>query len=345
MHNKLLSICILRLSAIGDVCHTLAVIQAIQRKYPSAEITWIIGKTEVYLMKDIPNVHLIPYDKKTGWKGIFTLWRELSHKRFDFLLNLQTAFRASILSLGIKAKKKIGFNQDRAREMQWLFTNQKVEMADSPHVLDGQMMFAKAIGVTDLSAQWNLPISEQDLVYANQFIDPNKKNVLIAPCSSKKEKDWLPERYAEIANWLMEQGFNVLIAGSPATYEMETANQIQQLAPQSVNIAGKTTLKQLAGVIREVDLVISSDSGPAHISTTQHTPVIGLYAIHNPRRTGPYNDLDKVVSVYDEAILQSYGKPWQQLAWATKAKGKNWMEKITVESVKQKVVETLKITL
>lgn len=75
MHNKLLSICILRLSAIGDVCHTLAVIQAIQRKYPSAEITWIIGKTEAYLMKDIPNVHLIPYDKKIGWKGIFTLWQ------------------------------------------------------------------------------------------------------------------------------------------------------------------------------------------------------------------------------------------------------------------------------
>ena len=345
MLSKPLSICILRLSAIGDVCHTLAVIQAIQRKYPTAEITWIIGKTEAALMKDIPNVRLIPYDKKTGWKGIFTLWRELSHKRFDFLLNLQTAFRASILSLGIKARQKIGFNQDRAREAQWLFTNQKVEMTDSPHVLDGQMMFAKAIGVTDLSAQWNLPINEQDLVYAKQFIDPNKKNVLIAPCSSKKEKDWLPQRYAEMANWLIEQGVNVLIAGSPSEYEMDTANQIQQLAPQSVNIAGKTTLKQLAGVIREVDLVISSDSGPAHIATTQHTPVIGLYAIHNPRRTGPYNDLDKVVSVYDEAILQSYGKPWQQLAWATKAKGKNWMEKITVESVKQKVVETLKITL
>ncbi|HGO5814942.1 TPA: glycosyltransferase family 9 protein [Mannheimia haemolytica] len=345
MKTQTLSICILRLSAIGDVCHTLAVIQAIQRQYPTAEITWIIGKTEAALVKDIPNVRLIPYDKKTGWKSIFTLWRELSHKRFDFLLNLQTAFRASILSLGVKAEKKIGFNQDRAREAQWLFTNQKVEMTDSPHVLDGQMMFAKAIGVTDLSAQWNLPINEQDLVYAKQFIDPNKKNVLIAPCSSKKEKDWLPERYAEMANWLVEQGLNVLIAGSPSEYEMDTANQIQQLAPQSVNIAGKTTLKQLAGVIREVDLVISSDSGPAHIATTQHTPVIGLYAIHNPRRTGPYNDLDKVVSVYDEAILQSYGKPWQQLAWATKATGKNWMEKITVESVKQKVVETLKITL
>ncbi|QIM66069.1 glycosyl transferase [Mannheimia granulomatis] len=345
MNSKPLSICILRLSAIGDVCHTLAVIQAIQRHYPTAEISWIIGKTEAVLMKDIPNVTLIPYDKKTGWKGIFTLWKQLSYKRFDFLLNLQTAFRASILSLGIKAKKKIGFNKDRAREGQWLFTNQKVEITDSPHVLDGQMMFAKAIGVTDLSAKWYLPVSEQDKEYATQFVDIKRKNVLISPCSSKKEKDWLPERYAEIANWLIEQNINVIIAGSPSIYEMETAAKIQKLAPKCENISGKTTLKQLTAAIRQVDLVISSDSAAAHIATTQQTPVIGLYAIHNPRRTGPYQDLDRVVSVYDEAILQSYGKPWQQLAWATKAKGKDWMEKITVETVKEKIVETLKIKL
>ncbi|QLB17775.1 glycosyl transferase [Mannheimia varigena] len=345
MPNKPLSICILRLSAIGDVCHTLAVVQAIQRHYPSAEITWIIGKTEAALMKDIPNVQLIPFDKKLGWKEIFTVWSRLSHKRFDFLLNLQTAFRASMLSLGIKANKKIGFNKDRAREMQWLFTNQKVEIINSPHVLDGQMMFAKAIGVTDLSAKWYLPVNDEDLDYGRQFIDFNRKNVLIAPCSSKKEKDWLPERYAEIANWLSEQNINILIAGSSSQYEMETANKIQQLAPKCVNIAGKTSLKQLAGIVRQVDLVISSDSGPAHIATTQNTPVIGLYAIHNPRRTGPYQDLDKVVSVYDEAILQSYAKSWQELAWATKAKGKDWMEKISVDMVKQKIVETLKIKL
>lgn len=345
MATQSLSICVLRLSAIGDVCHTLAVIQAIQRHYQNAEISWIIGKTEASLMQHIPNVTLIPYDKKTGWKGIITLWKTLSHKRFDFFLNLQTAFRASILSLGIKSDTKIGFNRDRAREAQWLFTNQKIEMTDSPHVLDGQMMFAKAIGVTDLSVQWYLPINELDVKYANQWIDSNRKNVVIAPCSSKKEKDWLPDRYAELANWLIKQDINVIIAGSPSDYEMATAQYIHSLAPNCQNITGKTTLKQLAAVIQQADLVISSDSGPAHISTTQYTPVIGLYAIHNPRRTGPYLDLDKVVSVYDEAILQSYGKVWQQLPWATKAKGKNWMEKITVNAVKQKIVETLKIKL
>lgn len=343
MTTSPLSICILRLSAIGDVCHTLAVVQAIQRHYPNAEITWIIGKTEAALMAGIPNVTLVPYDKKTGWKGVFALWKQLADKRFDYLLNLQTAFRASMLSLGVKAKTKIGFNRDRAREGQWLFTNQKVEMAASPHVLDGQMLFAKAIGVQDLSVSWNLPVAEQDLAFSAQFLDRSRRNVLIAPCSSKKEKDWLPERYAELARFLDGKNINVLIAGSPSPYEMQTAAKIAELAPNCRNLAGKTNLKQLTALIKQVDLVISSDSGPAHIATTQNTPIIGLYAVHNPRRTGPYRDLDKVVSVYDEAVLVAYGKSWEQLPWATKAKGENLMAGISVEAVKQKVVETLQI--
>lgn len=339
-----MKICVLRLSAIGDVCHTLAVVQAIQRHYPQAEITWIVGKTEANLLAGIPNVELITYDKKSGWKGIFTLWQKLRHKRFDFLLNLQTALRASVLSLGIKAKTKIGFNRDRAREGQWLFTNAKVEQTSSPHILDGQMMFAKAIGVQDLTPQWNLPVSQADLDYAAQFIDFSKKNVLIAPCSSKKAKDWSPENYVQVANFAAEQNINVIICGSPSVYEMETAAKIQQLAPNCCNVTGKTNLKQLTALIKQVDLVLSSDSGPAHIATTQQTAVIGLYAIHNPRRTGPYNDLDKVISVYDQAILEQYGKSWEQLPWATRAKGEELMQRISVEQVQQKVLETLQLS-
>ena len=341
-----LSLCILRLSAIGDVCHTLAVVQAIQRQYPDAEITWIIGKTEAMLMQDLPNVKLVPFDKKSGWKGIFTIWKQLAHKRFDFLLNMQTAFRASILSLGIKADKKIGFNKDRAREMQWLITHQKVEQTTSPHVLDGQMMFAKAIGVTDLTPKWQLPIPTETVEKAKQWLDPMRKNVVISPCSSKAEKDWLIERYADIANWLIAQNINVILVGSPAKREQEMTAYIQHLAPNVQNLVGKTSLKELAALLKLVDLVISPDTGSAHIASIQGTPVIGLYAIHNPRRTAPYNAQQNVISVYDEAVQDYYGKSWQALPWVTKAKsktGENLMARISVESVKQKVVEILAI--
>lgn len=343
-----LSICILRLSAIGDVCHTLAVVQAIQRQYPDAEITWIIGKTEANLMQGLANVTLVPYDKKNGWKEIFTIWKKLAHKRFDFLLNMQTAFRASLLSIGIKAKQKVGFNRDRARELQWLFTNEKVDTTASPHVLDGQMMFAKAVGVTDLTAHWRLPISAEDRAYSQQFLDENRKNVVISPCSSKAEKDWLPERYAELAKWLSAQNVNVILVGSPAKNELKMTAYIAEQAPQCTNLAGKTTLKQLAALLDKADLVISPDTGAAHIASIQGTPVIGLYAIHNPRRTAPYNDQQNVISVYDEAVKEYYGKSWEQLPWATKARSKNdekLMARISVEQVKKKVVDILGVNL
>lgn len=335
------TICILRLSAIGDVCHTLAVVRAIQRQYPQADITWVIGQTEAMLMAGLENVRLVPYDKKSGWKGILSLWRQLRQCKFDVLLNMQTAFRASILSLGISAKCKLGFNDERAREGQRFFINAQIAAPQGHHVLDGQMMFAKAIGVKDVSLVWDLPLSERDFSAIVPFIDQTKPNLLIAPCSSKKEKDWAIEKYGEIARFALEKDANVILCGSSSQYEQTVTNAIQQLAPQCLNLVGKTTLKQLAALINKVDLVLSSDSGPAHIATTQGTPVIGLYAIHNPRRTGPYCDLDKVISVYDEAIVQQYGKSWEQLPWATKVKGSNLMDRISTETVKQKILQLL----
>ncbi len=339
--NSSLSICILRLSAIGDICHTVAAVQAIQRQYPEYKITWIIGKTEFNLVKYIPNVEFILFDKKNKYKEILYIWKLLKNRKFDFLLNMQTAFRASVLSLGIKAKHKVGFNKERSREAQFLFTNLKINPTASLHVLDHQMMFAEILGVKDLKPKWDLNIPKSE--FSTQFIDKKKKNIVIAPCSSNIKRDWPIQNYIKITQFLIENNINVIICGSPAPNEIQVAEQIQNSVPECKNIAGKTSLTELAALISQADFVISSDSGPAHIATTQYTPILGLYAVQNPKRTGPYNDLDKVISIYDEAILESYGKPWQALPWATKAKGKDLMNKITVERVIQEIIKLLKI--
>ena len=94
-------------------------------------------------------------------------------------------------------------------------------------------------------------------------------------------------------------------------------------------------------LLKHAHLVIAPDTGPAHMATTVGTPVVGLYAHSNPRRTGPYNDLDRVVSVYDECVEKQKGKPWDALPWGARAKGSQLMEKITVDMVKQKVAPFL----
>ena len=328
------SLCILRLSAIGDVCHALAAVQQIQQYYPDCKISWIIGKTERALFANVPNIEFIVYDKKTGWAGVWALWKQLKNRRFDALLNMQTALRASILSLGIKAKYKIGFGQQRAREMQWLFTNQRVQDPQNPHVLDGFLAFAQAIGVPIQSPSWALPVSEADLTKARQFIDPSRKNFLISPCSSKAEKDWLPERYAQVANIAHAQGVNVILSASPAAKERAMVEKIKALCDFApTDAAGQLNLTELTALISLVDLVLSPDSGPAHIATTQGTPVVGLYAYHNPLRTGPYCNLANVVSVYEQNAQAEFGKSSRELPWATKLQGKNLMAQISVDDV------------
>ncbi|QDJ13726.1 ADP-heptose--LPS heptosyltransferase I [Mergibacter septicus] len=336
------SICILRLSAIGDVCHVLAVVEQIKTAWPQTQITWIIGKTEYQLMQNVSGIHFVIYDKKSGWKGIWRIWQQLRSQNFDALLNMQTAFRASMLSIGIKAQYKIGFGKQRAREGQWLFTNRKIEDPLAPHVLDGFFAFLAVLGIPATPPQWHLNPSQQDRQYVQQWRQPNQKNLLICPCSSKSSKDWTVEGYAEVARDAVTQGHHVILAGAPTEREIKIAQQIMQKSGVKItNCVGKTTLLQLYALIEQVDLVLTPDSAAAHLATAAKTPVIGLYAIHNPLRTGPYNDLDNVISVYEQNIQQQYAKPSNQLAWGIRAKGSNLMQQISSEQVIKKVRKLL----
>ena len=121
----------------------------------------------------------------------------------------------------------------------------------------------------------------------------NKKTLVISPATSKDSRNWLVERYAAVANYAVEQGLQVILCGSPAPREKALAQQIQETASSElINLVGKTSLKQLTAVLRHASVVLAPDSGPAHLATTQSTPVVGLYAHSDPRRTGPYNSLE-----------------------------------------------------
>lgn len=339
-------ICILRLSAIGDVCHTLALGQAILREFPKAEITWIIGKTEFEVFKNIKNINFITFDKTKGLKEIFRIWQALKTVQFDALLHLQTAIRASVLSLGIKAKRKIGFDLAKSKEGQRFFINEMIEPSDKVHIVDVMMQFAKNLGVKDLTPTWHLPLDTLALQNIAQFIKPNCKNILICPCSSKVYKDWSLENYIEICNWLIEKNCNVVLTASKNPREIDFVKQIENKAPKTLNIAGKTNLQELSALVSQVDLVIAPDTAVIHLANIYKIPVIGLYAIHNPKRTGPYNQLDNVVSVFDELILKQFGKSWQELPWKTHLKGvkeNNFMQFISKEMVQDQIIKILGI--
>ena len=327
-------ICILRLSAIGDVCHAVSAVQAIQRHYPKAKISWVIGKVEAALLEGLPGVELVIFDKKQGISAYQKLRKTFKHKQFDVLLHMQVAFRANLVARCIPAKVKVGFDWHRAKEAHSLFINQSIEKQQQPHVLEGFMGFAQAIGVPDAAPQWQLPISDSNSAVAVQYLDGLGKTLAIAPAASGTERNWLPERYAEVARHAHNQGFSIVLTGGPTELEQCLADEIMQYIDFPVlNLVGKTSLKELLCLLEQASLVIAPDTGPAHMAVTVGTPVIGLYAHSNPARTGPYLYQDYVLEVYHQNLKQQYGKTADKLPWGRRVKGVNLMEQITSESV------------
>lgn len=326
------SLCLLRLSAIGDVCHAVAMVQAIQQQYPKLKITWVIGKIEYQLLKYLPDIEFIIFDKSQGWHSYLKLRNDLKHQRFDVLLHTQVALRATLASLMISAKMRIGFDRARAKEGQWLVTNRRIEPLTNPHVLDGFMAFAKTIGVQNLTPQWNIPVPVNDTEFAQNQIKDNEQVLIICAAASKAERNWLPERYAAVASHAVSKNFRVILCGGPASIEKVLAEQIIQACPDNIeNLVAKTSLTQLLALLKRATIVLAPDTGPAHMATTQNTPVIGLYAHSNPKRTGPYLSLPNVISVYDQVIKSQY--PTGKIPWGTRAKGDSLMELIKVETV------------
>ena len=334
------SICILRLSAIGDVCHAIAVVQAIQRHWPNTEITWVVGKVEAPLVNALPGIKVICFDKKAGWHGIKHVWQQLKSQRFDALLDMQVALRASVLSLGIKAKYRVGFSKNRTKEGQWLFTNKHLPNTHSVHVLDNMADFARYIGVPFTVPQWSIPLNAEDNSVAQQHI--HQPTLVISPAASKDERNWLPERYAAIADYAATKGLAVILCGSPSEREQQLGQQIISYSQTPItNLIGKTTLLQLTALLRAATVVLAPDSGPAHLATTQNTPVIGLYGHSNPTRTGPYLSEKYTVSVYQHVAEQHYGKPLVDLPWGARVKGNDIMSQISVAMVIEKLDSVL----
>jgi len=333
MSNPKPRICILRLSAIGDVCHAVATVQALQRHFPKGEMTWIVGKVEAGLVADLPGVRIIVYDKEAGLGGIPALRRQLGG-RFDILLHMQLSFRANVLAAFIPAREKWGFPRHLSKELHGLVINRQVSMPDRPHVLEGFQCFAHALGVPPFEPQWHIPVTEADRQWVETQLPGTHRFVVIAPAASNPERNWLPERYAAIAQYVNQQGLAVVLTGAPSTSEITLAKKITALAETPIiNLVGQTNLKQLLVLVSRAAAVLAPDSGTAHMAVTQGTPVIGLYAHSNPDRTGPYGFRSLTVDAYANHLKAQHSARPEEIRWGTRLKGPELMADIKVEDV------------
>jgi heptosyltransferase I len=333
-------VCLLRLSAIGDTCHALAALRAFQAAWPQTKVTWIIGKLEAKLMTALlPEIEFITFDKSAMLSELRRLRGVLRGRRFDLLLDLQLSFRASLVSSLASAPIKLGFDRERARELQWWFTNARIAPASSEHVLDSFMGFARACGIEPAAPHWDLSLPADALEYARGIITDERPTLVISPCSSHPARNWSAERYAAVADHAVNaHHMRVVLVGGRSSIEIKMGEAIAAAVRVAIiNKIGKDTLPQLLGLLSQSTVLLSPDSGPVHMATMVGLPVIGLYAATNPSRAGPYYSRGWCVDKYDAAAHKYLGRPAAQLPWTTKIERSGVMDLIEVSEVRAKL--------
>lgn len=337
------SVCLLRLSAIGDTCHAVPVLRTLQRAWPQTKFTWIIGKTEARLMSLIEGVEFIIVDKRAGFAARREMRARLAGRHFDVLLHMQLAFRASLIARATRATAKIGFDRARARELQWLFTNRRIAPRSREHVLDSFFGFVEALGVKERVVSWDIPLPQDALEYAQKLIPDERPTLVISPCSSHARRNWRAERYAEVADHAAGQhGMRVILCGGPTDLERRMGAEIEAaMKTPAINQIGKDTLPQMLALLERATVLVAPDSGPAHMATMVRTPVVGLYAATNPARSGPYLSRPWCVNAYPEAARRFRGRPPERLPWTEKIEERGVMDLIKVAQVTAKLDQAL----
>lgn len=331
------NIAFFRLSALGDVVLAIPMIRALQKAWPQCKITWITSSAVYPLLEGLDGVEFLVIKKPQKIKDYLALRKLFKEFEFDILIAAQASFRTNLIYPHINAKRKVGFDNGRAKDLHSFFVKEQIAPANE-HLAEGFMGFAKHLGIdtpsTPQDFDFSIYTSDEEQAWAKaQRQKP--KYIAINAAASKAERTWKAQHYAQLIDEAVtKHDCQVVLTGGPAVNEIELAAQIQQLAKSDINnLVGKTKHKQFAALLAEVDCLIAPDTGPAHIAVAMNTPVIGLYAVARSGLSGPYQEPDYTVDVYPQAVEKYLGKSFESAGWHERVHHADAMDLITVEAV------------
>ncbi len=328
------SLCLLRLSALGDVTHVVPLVRTLQRAWPdAAPLHWVIDPAGLRLLDGLEGVVFHAYDKRSGLAGMRALRRSLPAGGFEVLLQMQVAARANLLSAFIPARRRVGYDRSRSKDLHGLFINERIPDRPGIHVLDAIGSFCEPLGLVQDRVAWDLPVPDAAREWARaQWPDDGTPVLMVSPCSSHVRRNWYPDRYAALADHAASRGWRVVLCGGRSGLERGTTDAIvAAMRAPALDLVGKDTLKQLPALLERASLLVTPDSGPMHIANAMGTKVLGLHAASNPARSGPYSDRRYCVDRYDDAARRYLGKPAAALGWGTKIEHDGVMELVTVD--------------
>jgi heptosyltransferase I len=327
--------CIVLLTGLGDVVNGLPLVNAIRDACPESRITWVAEPMPASMLRGHSSIdRIVTFRRRDGIRGLVSLWRDLhSDTPIDTTLNLNVYFKSAWPTLFSRAPRRIGFGKDRAFEGVWLFANERLPSAPRAHTADMFLDFAKHLDIPVASPEWRIRFSDEERREQSRFFDEfdERPVATIIPATATHKKDWIAERWAEVANSLdADFGFNVIVAGGPGEREQAIAREITERSSAQIHWGMSDSVRRLSWIIDGSDLVIAPDTGPVHVARALDVPVIGIYGHTNPWRVGPWR-------AYEDLWVDNYTEPDELPNASDRTPKWDRMPTITVEQVLQKV--------
>lgn len=302
------NILLIKPSSLGDIVMALPALSMLRRSFPQARISWLVRPEFAPILEGHPHLdEIILFDRKAlakawrqpaAFKQLMDLISRLRDGRFDAVLDLQGLFRTASLAWLSGCTRRFGpvWRKEFAR---LFYTTTVVPRREWVHVIDTYRKLIEAMGGQDRGVEFVLPAKPDAMMstgnlLAQQKIDPDHYAVII-PGSAQVSKCWPADRFAALSDRLAsEHGLAVVATGGKS--ESPMIEQIRGLAKHPIaNLAGRTSLPELAEVLRRARLVVSNDTGPGHIAGALGRPLVMMFSWSNPLRVGPYGRPECIV--------------------------------------------------
>ncbi|MBP7149490.1 MAG: lipopolysaccharide heptosyltransferase II [Acidobacteria bacterium] len=276
-------ILVIQTAFLGDVVLTTPLLRELRRAQPAAELVVVSTPLGVQTLTGLRHVgRLLAFEKKGVQRGVLGMGRfarDLRRERFDAVVAAQRSSRTALLALASGAPVRVGF---AGAPGSWSYTRE-VRWDRAHHAVRRYLALSGPLGGDPESADPTPELAVLDDARAEVLhllgeagVPAGAQLVGIAPGSIWGTKRWLPERYAELARALREDGARPLLLGSPAERELceRIAAQAGDVAPV---LAGRTSVPQLTALLSLCAALVTNDSGPGHVASAVGTPVVAVF--------------------------------------------------------------------
>ena len=322
-------ILLIKLSAVGDVVHTIPLLNKLRRRYPTAQLDWLLTPAIAELLRHHPAItNIIKFEREawsTPWRlAPFTSYARLAAKlraaAYDLVVDMHGQFRTAALTLATGAPARIGFDRPRprvwdasprkfpeqarkhawqgAREGSWMAYTHHIPVPTLDlHAVDRYLNVGPILGLDGEPADFSFPIPQSALSRVEALLAEHGADrrdiVIMAPGTIWETKHWSSDKFAKVAGHFLSKGLAVVLIGSQR--ERVVCEDVAALAPGVIDLAGMTSLSELAALIRRAAICITNDSGPMHLAVALDRPVISIFGPTDPVWIGPYRRADAVL--------------------------------------------------